>query len=121
MEDENLSKHIGGCHCGKVKWEIEAQFDTVVSCNCSICSRRGHLLTFVAKDQFRLVSGEDALSDYQFHHKKIHHLFCKHCGIGSFGRGTSPDGQQMYSINVRCLDNIDLSTLQIHNFDGKSL
>ena len=113
--------HTGGCHCGKVRFQVELELDSVMNCNCSICSRRGHLLTFVPKERFELLSGEEALSDYQFGKHVIHHLFCSTCGIGAFGRGTGPNGQEMVAVNARCLDGVDLGALTIREFDGKSL
>jgi hypothetical protein len=111
----------GGCHCGNVRYEVDTDLDSVMSCNCSICQKRGSLLTFVPAAQFRLRSGADSLADYQFNKKTIHHLFCKNCGVGSFARGTGPDGAEMIAVNVRCLDGIDVSALTITPFDGRSL
>ena len=79
------------------------------------------MLSFAPLEQFRLLSGDDNLTDYQFNKKQIHHLFCKTCGIGSFGKGTLPDGKELCAVNVRCLDNVDPATLSITPFDGKSL
>lgn len=114
-------KYSGGCHCGQVRFEVEMTIENVISCNCSICSKKGHLLAFTTAKNFTLLQGEEALSDYQFNKKQIHHLFCKHCGIGSFGRGTTPDGKEMCAINVRCLDNVDFTQFPVVNVDGKSL
>ena len=111
----------GGCHCGKVRYRVTADLDRVMACNCSICSKKGYLLTFVAADQFELESGEDALTDYQFNKKNIHHLFCSTCGIESFSRGTAPDGREMIAVNVRCLADVDLTELAVTAFDGKKL
>lgn len=118
---DNKMKHTGGCHCGAVRYEAEADINNVISCNCSICIKKGSLLAFVPEAHFELKSGADVLSDYQFNHKRIHHLFCKNCGIASFGKGTTPDGNKMIAINARCLDDIDLSALSVMNYDGKSL
>jgi hypothetical protein len=113
--------YTGSCHCGKVRYEVTTDLASVVSCNCSICSRVGHLLTFVPPEQFSLRAGEDAQKDYQFNKKNIHHLFCSTCGVRSFGHGKGPDGRPMYSINVRCLEGVDLNALKVKQFDGKSL
>ena len=86
-----------------------------------MCGRSGTLLSFVPATQFTLLSGEDALTDYQFNKKNIHHLFCKTCGIESFARGTGKGGQAMYAISVRCLDGVDLSGRTIPEVDGKKL
>ncbi len=110
----------GSCHCGKVRYEVTTALGKVIECNCSMCSRRGWALTFVTADQFKLVSGEDALTDYQFNKKNVHHLFCKVCGVSSFTRGTGADGQAMVSINVRCLDGVDWSYLEVVKHDGKN-
>lgn len=79
------------------------------------------MLTFVPRDQFRLLSGESALRDYQFGRKVIHHLFCTTCGIGSFANGIMPDGTQMTAVNVRCLDGVDLDAIRPTPFDGRSV
>jgi hypothetical protein len=111
----------GGCHCGRVRFEATGDLSRVASCNCSICTKRGALWAFVKAPQFRLLQGEDALSDYQFGKKRIHHLFCRSCGIGSFSRGLAPNGEETFAVNVRCLDDIDVAGLTLTPFDGKSL
>ena len=112
--------HAGGCHCGKVRYEIKADVDKVVSCNCSICSKSGSLLTFIPETQFKLTSGGDRLIDYQFNKHAIHHMVCPDCGIKSFAKANAPDGTPSVAVNVRCLDDIDLKTLTIVEFDGRS-
>lgn len=111
----------GGCHCGKVRYRVTTNLARVIQCNCSICSKKAHLLTFVPADAFELLSGEDALTDYQFNKKKIHHTFCSTCGIQSFASGTGRDGAPNYAVNVRCLDDVDTGALEITSFDGKHL
>lgn len=113
--------HSGGCHCGAVRYRATGSLDRVISCNCSICTQRGLLLTFVPAADFELVSGEEALADYQFGQKRIHHLFCRTCGVESFARGTAPDGAAMVAVNVRCLDGVDPAALDPAPFDGRSL
>jgi hypothetical protein len=112
--------YAGSCHCKKVRYEVDTDLAMVIQCNCSICSRTGALLTFVPPEQFRLQSGQDAQTDYQFNTKNVHHLFCSTCGIRSFGHGTGPDGKPMYAINVRCLDGVDTAQLSLTQVDGKS-
>ena len=114
-------KYNGSCHCGAVRYTAEADLSQpVVSCNCSMCGRSGTLLAFVPADKFRLEQGEDSLTDYQFNKNVIHHLFCKVCGIKSFARGIGPGGKPMAAINVRCLEGVDPSKLQLAPFDGRS-
>ena len=83
---------FGGCQCGAVRYEVDIAIDEVVACNCSRCGKLGSLLAFTSGDNFRLLTDESALADYQFNTHKIHHLFCPTCGIQSFAKGTPPGG-----------------------------
>ena len=111
----------GGCHCGRIRYRIETALTQAIECNCSICAKRGALWTFVAAPQFTLLKGEDAQADYQFAKKKIHHLFCENCGVGSYSRGIAPNGDDTFAVNIRCLDGVDIAGLKVRPFDGKSL
>lgn len=111
----------GSCHCGAVQFEVRAEITQVMSCNCSMCSRAGWLLTFVPEAQFKLLSGEEVLTDYQFGRKHIHHQFCRVCGLRAFSRGAKPDGTQLRAINVRCLEGFDFGALPVKQVDGKSI
>lgn len=114
--------HHGGCHCGAVRFHVDLDLDQpAVTCNCSICSRSGTILSFAPAAQFTLDRGEDHLTDYQFNKRVIHHLFCKTCGIKTFGRGTMPDGKEMVAVNVRCLDDVDLGAVPTRQVNGKAL
>lgn len=100
-----------------------ARPEALISCNCSMCRRMGSLLTFVPAERFKLLSGQDALRDYQFGKRHIHHEFCGTCGVRAFGHGANPGtGGETYAINVRCLDESDeLLALPLQPFDGRSL
>jgi hypothetical protein len=113
--------YTGGCHCGEVRFEVTADITRVVSCNCSLCQKRGALWVFVAPERFALRAGLEDLKDYQFGKKTLHHLFCPQCGVGAFSRGNSPQGEETVAINVRCLDDVDLASLNYVLFDGRSL
>ena len=113
--------HHGSCHCGAVRFRVELDLtQPALTCNCSICGRSGSMLTFVAPEKFTLQQGEGNLIDYQFGRQNIHHLFCRTCGIKSFGRGQGRSGP-MIAINVRCLDDVDVTTQPTQFFDGKRL
>ncbi len=118
---EKAKEHHGGCHCGRVRFDVTADLSSIIACNCSICQKTGSILAFVPEAQFKLVSGADDLVDYQFNKKVIHHLFCRVCGVRSFARGAAPDGRKMAAVNVRCLDDVDVTALNPKPFDGKSL
>jgi hypothetical protein len=116
-----LETHSGGCHCGKVRYEVKIDLGSpVIACNCSMCGRSGTLLAFVPATQFTLQAGQDVLTDYLFHKRHIHHLFCRVCGIKPFARGTGSDGGETIAVNVRCLDGVEVDKLQVVNYDGKS-
>lgn len=113
--------YTGGCHCGRVRFEVALDINEATACNCSLCSRVGWLLAFTPEPNFKLLSGADALTDYQFNKMHLHHMFCKNCGVRSFSRGPSPDGKIWCAINLRCLDDFDAESLPIKRFDGKNL
>ena len=115
------SKHYtGGCQCGAVRYEVTADLDNTVTCNCSRCARLGAILAFAPAPSFKLLSGEDAQTEYRFNKKVIAHLFCSTCGIQSFARGAMTDGTPMVAVNVRCLDGVDPAALSPRAVDGRS-
>ena len=111
--------HGGGCHCGRVRFEVLAPDELDVSeCNCSICSKTAFLHLIVPRDRFRLLRGEDVLATYTFNTGTARHLFCSVCGIKSFYVPRShPDG---YSVNARCLDEGTVKRLHIRRIDGRN-
>jgi hypothetical protein len=113
-------KYSGSCHCGALSFEFEGAFDEVMECNCSHCSRKGYLLTFVPHAQLELTADEADLGTYTFNKHVIQHHFCKRCGCAPFGVGTNPSGVKMAAINVRCLENFDLASVKRTPVDGRS-
>jgi len=109
--------HHGGCHCGRVRFQVTAPADLVVSdCNCSICRMSGYLHLIVPKPAFRLLAGEESLTTYRFNTGVAQHYFCRHCGIKSFYVPRShPTG---ISVNVRCLERQTIASLEVEPFDG---
>jgi hypothetical protein len=112
--------HRGGCHCGKVTIEVEGEISGALSCNCSICQKRGSLLWFVPRDQMK-VTGEAELTTYTFNKHVIKHRFCKTCGIQSFGEGVDPKGNRMAAINIRALDDIELEKIPVQHYNGRAV
>jgi hypothetical protein len=111
--------HTGGCHCGRVRFEViaPARFD-VIDCNCSMCSKSGYLHLIVPRTRFKLLSGADVLTTYQFNTRTAKHLFCSVCGIKAFYVPRShPDG---YSVNSRCLDEGTVEEMTVIAADGKN-
>lgn len=111
--------HSGGCHCGQVRFEVDAPRDIdAQSCNCSLCGMTAYLHLIVPRSRFRLLSAWDELSTYTFNTGTAKHLFCRTCGIKSFYVPRSnPDG---YSVNVRCLESGTLGEVRITPFDGRN-
>ncbi len=112
-----MDTHRGGCHCGRVRFEVDAPTDQTISeCNCSVCRMAGYLHLIVPKSAFRLLQGENDLTTYQFNTGVAKHHFCSHCGIKSFYVPRShPDG---ISVNVRCLEPGTKLMDRIEPFDG---
>ena len=115
---EGSITHHGSCHCGAVRFEVDAPADLLVhECNCSICRRSAYLHLIVPASRFRLLGGDAALSDYRFNTGIARHRFCRICGIKAFYVPRSnPDG---YSINLRCLDPATLGRITVEPFDGR--
>lgn len=111
--------HRGGCHCGRVRFEVEAPAVIEATlCNCSICSMTAYLHLIVPKSRFRLLAGEEELTTYTFNTRVAQHLFCRICGIKSFYVPRSnPDG---ISVNVRCLDQQTIESVRVTSFDGRN-
>lgn len=113
-------QYKGSCHCGSVRFNVDIDLSNPIVCNCSYCQRRGSILAFTPIENFELEQGEEYLTEYRFNTRQIQHLFCKICGMQSFARGQTPDGTSMAAINVRCLEDVDLDSLQVAKVDGRS-
>ncbi len=111
----------GGCHCGKIAFEVEGDLEQVVECNCSLCSKRGSLLWFVPRAQLRLTTPAADLATYTFNTHRIRHRFCSTCGCAPFGEGADGSGNAMAAVNSRCLEGVDVSALEVMQYDGRSL
>lgn len=113
-----MIKHTGGCHCGRVRFEVLAPADIeVTECNCSICSKSGFLHLIVPAERFTLLQGTEHLTEYTFNTGTAKHVFCSVCGIKSFYVPRShPDG---YSVNARCLEGGTVTGMRIKPFNGR--
>jgi hypothetical protein len=110
-----LVVHRGTCHCGRVRFEVDAPSKIhALECDCSICTMTGYLHLIVPRSRFRLLAGEDDLREYAFNTGTAKHLFCRVCGIKSFYVPRSnPDG---IDINVRCLDTSTIDAVEVAPF-----
>jgi hypothetical protein len=113
--------YSGSCHCQTVKFTADLDLAQALQCNCSICSKLGAVWAFAPKAKMQLQSGADALGDYQFGKKRLHHRRCTRCGIEAFAEGVAPDGTATVGINLRCLEGVEVDKLTPRRYDGRSL
>ena len=107
----------GDCHCGRVRFRVTTAATQVVDCNCSMCTMKGYLHLIVPPGEFQLLRGQDDLATYGFNTGVARHHFCRVCGVHPFYVPRSdPD---KFDVNVRCLDDVDLSRFTITPFDGR--
>lgn len=115
-------EYKGSCHCGAVKFEFSVpSIESGLRCNCSICRRKGALMTAftLAPDELKITADEGVLGTYEFGGNIAKHHFCKHCGIYPFHQTMRKPGH--YRLNIGCIDGLDADDLPFEVFDGASL
>jgi hypothetical protein len=117
---QQATLHQGSCHCGAVRFEVRTPLLPAARCNCSLCRRKGALMTpFFPTEDLKIVSGTEALSVYQFNTMVAKHYFCRHCGVYPFHQ-TRRD-PNLWRANIGCLDIDDPLALEWTVNDGASL
>ncbi|MEH6472425.1 MAG: GFA family protein [Halopseudomonas sp.] len=117
-----MQHYQGSCHCNAITFAFDADpIEKGLRCNCSICVRKGALMSpFVLhSDQLKIDAKEGALGQYQFGSQVAKHYFCNHCGIYTFHETMRAPGS--YRVNLGCIEGIDASTLSYDLFDGRKL
>lgn len=109
----------GSCHCGKVKFEVDMDLDHVRVCDCTLCRKRGALNHRVGDSDLRISTSLDELTLYRWHTRTARDYFCPTCGILPFRRPrTAPE---VWTVNVRCLEGVDLDSIPIDHVYGSKL
>lgn len=111
----------GSCHCGNIQFDVEGELTQALACNCSICQRKGTLLWFVPATQVNLLTPREKMTTYTFNKHVIQHRFCLVCGVQPFGEANNPQGEPVFAINIRCLEDIDPLAVPVNFYDGKSI
>lgn len=114
-------QYKGSCHCGQIAFQAEGEIKDVLSCNCSICQRKGSLLWFIPRPNFKLLTPEKAMSTYTFNKHFIKHRFCPKCGIHPFAEAADKQGNPMAAINVRCLEGVEPTSFPVKPFNGRAM
>ncbi len=125
-----MTTYRGSCHCGRNRFEVDLDLDHVRVCDCSICRRRGALIHRVEADQLRMLTPLEDLTRYQWHTRTAEDYFCPVCGILPFRRPrhrtpteTAAGVREFsgWSINVRCLEGVDLDGVPVKRVHGSRL
>lgn len=114
-------RHTGSCQCGRVAFEVEGEIDSGLACNCSMCGKRASLLWFVSREKFVLKTPDTDAATYTFNKHHIRHRFCPTCGIHVWGEANDPEGNAIAAVNLRTIDDLDLSAIPVHQFDGRAI
>jgi len=125
-----LKHYHGSCHCGAVRYVVDLDLAQGTNrCNCSLCSKARAWFTFVKPDQFRLIAGDAALTEYRWTppgrpEPFLHFLFCTTCGIRTYAWGDAESfSGKFYAVAVATLDDVDLDELAaapLHFIDGRN-
>lgn len=106
----------GSCHCGAVRFQVEAEIVELTTCDCSLCVKKNAVMAKVHESALTITSGEDALSLYRWNTGVARHYFCSRCGIYTFHRKrAAPDH---FGVNVFCLDGFDPSSAPVRATEG---
>lgn len=119
-----MRTHAGSCHCGAVRFEVDADLEAgTVQCNCSLCTKQRNWAAMVPRAALRLLQGAAALTEYRCNTRTEQHFFCAACGVRTFGMGSSPRLGAYAAVSVACLDTLtpaQLAALPVRHLDGRN-
>jgi hypothetical protein len=113
----NPPVYRGGCHCGRIAYEVIGPIERATQCNCSICAKKAYIHWIVERGRFRLLTPWENLATYTFNTHTAKHHFCPRCGVAPFYIARSDPGK--IDVNLRCVDGVDLAGLALDRFDGR--
>lgn len=114
-----MALYQGSCHCGAVRYTVEAEPVELTVCDCSLCRRRNAVMMAVPVAALTLLEGQEALTLYRWNTGVARHFFCSVCGIYTFHQKRSaPDH---YGVNVFCLEGFDASSVPVRRADGLTM
>lgn len=120
MDTGKPMKHVGSCHCGEVRFEVEVDAKSGSRCNCTVCTKTAVTSGMVKPSAFKLLSDESELGKYEWASRMSQRYFCKQCGVHCFGRGHLEQlGGDYVSVNLNCLDDIDMREVKVVYWDGR--
>jgi hypothetical protein len=120
METNNVKKHLGSCHCGDVRFEVEIDATRGGRCNCSICHRLAGTTGMVKPAAFKLLTDEAKLTMYEWGGKTGQRYFCARCGVTCFGKGYLEQvGGAYVSVFLNCLEEVDVNAINVGYWDGR--
>jgi hypothetical protein len=111
--------HLGSCHCGTVKFRIDAEPAEATTCDCSLCTRKNAVMVKVPVAELTVLEGQDALTLYQWNTRVARHYFCSRCGIYTFHQKRSDPGS--YGVNLFCLDDLDPRSIRRVETEGENM
>jgi hypothetical protein len=110
---------LGSCHCGAVRFSVEAPVTELTTCDCSLCMKRNALMAKFPQAALRVTAGAALLTLYQWNTRRASHYFCSRCGIYVFHRKrAAPDH---FGVNVFCLHDFDPSSVPVRATAGASM
>jgi hypothetical protein len=111
------------CHCGRVRFSFRSpEIKTASRCNCSLCVRRGAVLSsaYIPAADFTPHHDPGDLGMYLWNEKVLSNYFCKSCGIFTY-IGDGENAGDGYRVNLGCIEGLDVFALDISIIDGKAL
>jgi hypothetical protein len=109
----------GSCHCGAIRFRVNAVISELTTCDCSLCAKRNAVMAKIAEHALIMVTGEELLTLYQWNTRKAKHYFCRQCGIYVFHRKrAAPDH---FGVNAFCLHDFDVKSMPVRPTQGANM